>query len=81
MPGAIILAIVLAAIAAVAIELAKQPFRNAWAWVRKWARFVRDLPRLNQAVENIAWKIAHEEADYGATEEDHQQGSATSTTT
>jgi hypothetical protein len=73
MPGAIILAIVLAAIAAVAIELAKRPFRNAWAWIRKWARLIRDLPRLNQAVENIAWKIAHEEADYGATEEDHQE--------
>jgi hypothetical protein len=73
MSGAIILAIVFAAIAAVAIELAKRPFRNAWAWARKWARLVRDLPRLNLAVENIAWQIAHEEADYGATEEDHQQ--------
>lgn len=47
MPGAIILAIVLAAIATVAIELAKRPFRSAWVWVRKWARLIRDLPRLN----------------------------------
>lgn len=32
MPGAVILAIVLAVIAAVLVELAKRPFRNAWAW-------------------------------------------------
>jgi hypothetical protein len=32
-----------------------------------------DLSRLNQALENIAWKIALEEADYGATEEEHQE--------
>jgi hypothetical protein len=29
--------------------------------------------RLDQAVENIAWMIAHDEADYGSSEEEHQQ--------
>lgn len=29
--------------------------------------------RLDQAVENIAWIIAHDEADYGSSEEEHQQ--------
>src|SRR5690348_186472 len=71
--SAIILAMALALIAAVLIELAKRPFRNAWAWVRKWARLVHNLPRISQGLENTAWKIAHEEADYGATDEEHQQ--------
>jgi hypothetical protein len=29
--------------------------------------------RLDQAVENIAWMIAHDEADYGSSGEEHQQ--------
>ena len=29
--------------------------------------------RLDQAVENIAWMIAHDEADYSNSEEEHQQ--------
>jgi hypothetical protein len=29
--------------------------------------------RLDQAVENVAWMIAHEEADYGSTEEERRQ--------
>jgi len=68
-------AIILAAIAAVIIpvELARRPFRSIWSWVSKWSRLVRQLPRLDQAVENIAWMIAHDEADYGSTDGEHQQ--------
>jgi hypothetical protein len=68
-------AIILAAIAAIVVpvELARRPFRSVWSWVSKWCRLVRQLPRLDQAVENIAWMIAHDEADYGSTDEDRQQ--------
>lgn len=73
MSGAIILALVLAVIAAILIELAKRPFRNTWTWLCKWARLIRDLPRLERATENIAWMIAYEEADYGSTDQEHQE--------
>jgi hypothetical protein len=71
MLAAIILAVVAAIL--VPVELIRGPFRSAYSWVRKWLRLIRQLPRLNQAVENIAWMIAQDEADYGRTEEDHQQ--------
>jgi hypothetical protein len=68
-------AIILAVIAAIIIpvELVRRPFRSAWVWACKWYRLIRQLPRLDQAVENIAWMIAYDEADYGSTEEEHQQ--------
>ncbi len=64
---AAILAAVLALIAAVAVELVKRPLRSSVAWAAKWFRLIRALPRLDQAVENIAWMTAHDEADYGRT--------------
>jgi hypothetical protein len=68
-------AIIMAVIAAilVPVELIKRPFRLAYTWARNWFRLIRQLPRLDQAVENIAWMIAHDEADYGRTDEEHQQ--------
>ena len=54
------------------VELVRRPFRSAWTWACKWVRPIRQLPRLDQAVENIAWMIANDEADYGSTEEEHQ---------
>jgi hypothetical protein len=70
-----LVAIVLAVIAAIVIpvELVRRPFSSAWTWARKWFRLIRQLPRLEQAVENIAWMIANDEADYGSTEEEHQE--------
>jgi hypothetical protein len=70
-----LVAIVLAVIAALVIpvELVRRLFRCAWTWVRKWVQLIRQLPRLDQAVENIAWMIANDEADYGSTEEEHQE--------
>lgn len=73
MLAAVILAAVLALIAAVALELVKRPLRSSWARAAKWFRLIRGLPRLDQAVENIAWMIAYDEADYGTTTEEHQQ--------
>jgi len=72
---AMLAAIILAVVAAilVPVELVRRPFRSAYAWARKWFRLIRQLPRLDQAIENIAWMIAHDEADYGRAEEDHQQ--------
>jgi hypothetical protein len=68
-------AIVLAVIAAIVVpvELARRPFRSIWSWICRWCRLIRQLPRLDQAVESIAWMIAHDEADYGSTDEEHQQ--------
>jgi hypothetical protein len=68
-------AIILAAIAAIVVpvELARRPFRSIWSWVSKWYRLIRQLPRLDQAVENIARMIANDEADYSRNEEEHQQ--------
>lgn len=70
-----LVAIIMAVIAAILIpvELVRRPFRSAFGWALKWFRLIRQLPRLDQAVENIAWMIAHDEADYGRTEEEHQQ--------
>jgi hypothetical protein len=70
-----LVAIILAAIAAVVIpvELVRRPFRSAWIWACNWFRLIRQLPRLERAVENIAWMIANDEADYGSTEEEHQE--------
>jgi hypothetical protein len=72
---AMLVAIILAAIAAIIIpvELVRRPLRSASAWVRKWFRLIRQLPRLEQAIENIAWMIANDEADYGSAEEEHQE--------
>ena len=68
-------AIILAFIAAIVVpvELARRPFRSIWSWISGWSRLIRQLPRLDQAVENIAWMIAHDEADYGSTDDEHQQ--------
>jgi hypothetical protein len=68
-------AIILAVIAAIVVpvELVRRPFRSAWGWACKWCRLVQQLPRLDQAVENIASMMAHDEADYGSSEEEHQQ--------
>lgn len=68
-------AIILAVVAAifVPVELVRRPFRSTYAWAKKWFCLIRQLPRLDQAVENIAWMIAHDDAEYGDTEEDHQQ--------
>jgi hypothetical protein len=68
-------AIILAVLAAilVPVELIRRPFRSSYAWAHKWVNLIRQLPRLDQAVENIAWMIAHDEADYGRSEEEHQQ--------
>jgi hypothetical protein len=68
-------AIILAVIAAIVVpvELARRPFRSIWSWVSKWCALIRQLPRLDQAVENIAWMTAHDEADYGSTDEERQQ--------
>jgi hypothetical protein len=71
MLAAIILAV--AAAILVPVELIRRPFRSAYSCARKWLRLIRQLPRLDQAIENIAWMIAHDEADYGRTEENHQQ--------
>jgi type IV secretory pathway VirB2 component (pilin) len=70
-----LVAIILAVVAAIVIpvELVRRPFRSAWAWACKWVRLIRQLPRLEQAVENIAWMIANDEADYGSTEQEHQE--------
>jgi hypothetical protein len=70
-----LVAIVLAVIAAIVIpvELVRRPFRSARTWACKWFRLIRQLPRLEQAVENIAWMIANDEADYGSTEQEHQE--------
>jgi len=70
-----LVAILLAVIAAilVPVELIRRPFRSALAWIHKWFRLISELPRLDQAIENIAWTIAGDEADYGRTEEEHQQ--------
>ena len=70
-----LVAIIMAAVAAilVPVELIQRPFRSACAWARKWLRLIRQLPRLEQAMENLAWMIAHDEADYGRSEEEHQQ--------
>jgi hypothetical protein len=72
---AMLAAIILAAAAAIVIpvELIRRPFRSTWAWVCKWYRLIRELPRLNQAVENIAWMTARDEADHGISEDEHQQ--------
>jgi hypothetical protein len=70
---AIILPIILAFVAAVVIELVKRPFRSAWAWARRWAGLIRQLPRLDLAVENLAWMIAGDEADCGSSAEEHRQ--------
>jgi hypothetical protein len=72
---AMLAAIIMAAAAAIVIpvELIRRPFRSAWASVCKWYRLIQDLPRLNQAVENLAWMTAHDEADYGISEEEHRQ--------
>lgn len=69
--GAIVLAVMAAIF--VPVELARRPFRSTWSWVSKWFRLIRQLPRLDQAVENIAWMIANDEADYGRTDEEHEQ--------
>ena len=68
-------AIILAVLAAilVPVELIGRPFRSAYAWAHKWVQLIRQLPRPDQAVENIAWIIARDEADYGRSEEEHQQ--------
>jgi hypothetical protein len=70
-----LVAIIMAAVAAilVPVELIRRPFRSAYGWALKWFRLIRQLPRLDQAIENIAWMIAQDEADYGRTEEEHQQ--------
>lgn len=70
-----LVAIIMAVVAAilVPVELIQRPFRSAYAWARKWHRLIRQLPRLEQAMENLAWMIAHDEADYGRSEEEHQQ--------
>lgn len=71
MLAAIIMAVVAAIL--VPVELIRRPFRSTYAWAHKWFRLIRQLPRLDQAVENFAWTIAHDEADYGRTEEEYQQ--------
>jgi len=71
MLAAIILAVIVAIV--VPVELVRRPFRSAWAWACRWLRLIRQLPRLDLAVENIAWMIANDEADYGTSEEEHQQ--------
>ena len=67
------LALALAIVAAIILEVAKRPFRTTWGWLRKWARLIWDLPRLERAVENISWMMAYDEADYGRSDEEHQQ--------
>lgn len=59
---AMLVAIILAVIAAIVIpaELLRRPFRSAFAWARKWFRLIRQLPRLEQAVERLAAARAHE---------------------
>ena len=53
---AIIMAVVTAIL--VPVELMGRPFRSAYAWAREWLRLIQQLPRLEQAIENIARMIA-----------------------
>ena len=75
MSGAALTALIFAILAAilVPVELIRSPFRSVFRWARRWLRLIRQLPRLDQAVEIIASWIAQGKADLGATEEEHQQ--------
>lgn len=70
-----LIGIIMAIIAAilVPVELVRRPFRSAYECARRWLRLIRQLPRLDQAIENIAWMIAYDEAEYGSTDEEHQE--------
>jgi hypothetical protein len=56
----------------VPVELSQRPFRSAYAWARNGLRLIRQLPWLEQAIENLAWMIAHDEADHGRSDGEHQ---------
>jgi hypothetical protein len=45
-----------------------EPSKLGW----QVAPTLRQPPRLEQAIENIAWMTAHDEADYGRSKEEHQ---------